>query len=189
MEGLAAAVTAIEWFNERVGRVISWLSILLVFNTCLVAVLRYGFSLGWVWLQEVYLWTHAIIFLLASGYTLLHDGHVRIDVFYGAARPKTKALINAFGTLMFLFPTLILIWWVSYPYVELSWSRLEGSQEAGGLAGLFLLKSCILAFVVLVGLQGLALLLRSILVLCGAEEWSPDFNAAPQGSAAAHSGE
>lgn len=171
MKGLAAAVVAIERLNERVGRVVSWLSIVLVLNTCLVAVLRYGFSLGWVWLQEVYLWTHASIFLLASGYTFLHDGHVRIDVFYGPASARAKAWINAFGTIFFLFPTLFLIWWVSFPYVELSWSRLEGSQQAGGLAGLFLLKSCILAFVILVGLQGVALLLRSILVLQGAEEW------------------
>lgn len=173
MNSLAAVVRAIDRLNEHIGRVLAWLALLLVFNTFFVAVLRYGFSRGWVWLQETYIWMHAIIFLGAAGYTLLHEGHVRIDVFYGPASVRTKAWVNFLGTLFFLFPALIVIWWVAFPYVRLSWGRLESSQEAGGLPGLFLLKSCMLVFVVLLGLQGLALLLRSIAVLRGQAEWDP----------------
>lgn len=173
MNSLAGVVRAIDRLNEHIGRVISWLAIVLVFNTFLVAVLRYGFSRGWVWLQETYIWMHAIIFLGAAGYTLLHEGHVRIDVFYGPASIRTKAWINLFGVLLFLFPSLIVICRVAFPYVALSWSRLEASQEAGGLPGLFVLKSFMLVFVVLLGLQGLALLLRSIAVLRGHAEWDP----------------
>ena len=172
MTWLAAVVRSIEGLNERIGRAVSWLAVLLVLNTCLVAVLRYGFSRGWVWLQESYVWMHAIIFLVAAGYTLLHEGHVRIDIFYGPASIRTKAWIDALGTVFFLAPTLAVIAWVVWPYVHLSWTRLESSQEAGGLPGLFLLKSCMLLFVALVGLQGLALLLRSVMVLLGHAEWS-----------------
>ncbi len=174
MSGLKWAIVAIERLNEAVGRTVSWLTLLMVFLTCFVAVLRYGFSLGFVWLQELYIWMHATVFLLASGYTLLHDGHVRIDLIYGPASLKFKAWLNIGGTLLFLFPMLGLIFWVALPYVQLSWERLETSQEAGGLHGLFLLKSCMILFVVFLALQGIALVLRSILVLAGEPEWSPD---------------
>lgn len=164
---LEAIARAIDWLNERIGRAVSWLVLLLVLNTFLVAVLRYGFSVGWVALQESYVWMHAIVFMVAAGYTLLHDGHVRIDIFYRVVSLKTRAWINLLGVIFLLLPSLGLIWWASYSYVALSWSRLETSQEAGGLQGLFLLKTCILIFVVLLGLQGLALAIRSILVLTG----------------------
>lgn len=174
MSGLKRSIRAIEWINETVGRSVSWLTLLMVFLTCFVAVLRYGFSLGFVWMQELYIWMHAMVFLLASGYTLLHDGHVRIDLIYGPASLKFKAWLNIAGTIFFLFPTLALIGWVALPYVQLSWSRFETSQEAGGLQGLFILKSCMLLFVFFLALQGLALVLRSVLVLNGHAEWSSD---------------
>jgi TRAP-type mannitol/chloroaromatic compound transport system permease small subunit len=77
MTWLTAVVRSIEGLNERIGRAVSWLAVLLVLNTCLVAVLRYGFSRGWVWLQESYVWMHAIIFLVAAGYTLLHEERIK----------------------------------------------------------------------------------------------------------------
>lgn len=179
--GFAAVVRAIERLNEFVGRTVSWLAIALVFTACIVAVLRYGFNMGWVWMQELYIWMHAIIFLVASGYTLLHEGHVRIDVFYGPASLRTKAWVNIFGTIFFLFPMVGLIGYMAYGYVALSWSRLEASQEAGGLPGLFLLKSGILVFVLLLALQGVALVLRSVMVLRGNAEWDPSARAGKMG--------
>ncbi|MGD9785484.1 MAG: TRAP transporter small permease subunit [Hyphomicrobiaceae bacterium] len=169
---LKSVIVFIEWINETIGRAVSMLALPLVLVTCAVAVLRYGFSMGWVWMQELYIWTHAVIFLVASGYTLLQEGHVRIDVIYGPASLRTKAWINIIGTLFFLLPMIGLIAYVALPYVALSWSRLETSQEAGGLSGLFLLKSCMLVFAALLALQGLALFLRSILVLAGEAEWT-----------------
>ena len=59
------------------------------------------------------------------------------------------------------------------PYVLLSWERLETSREAGGLHGLFLWKTCILIFVILLGLQGIALAIRSYMVLRGNADWDP----------------
>ena len=173
MTPVAAVVKAIELLNEQLGRLVSWLVLFLVLNTFSVAVLRYGFSRGWVWLQETYVWMHAMVFLGAAGYTLLHDGHVRIDVLYGGASVRARAWINVFGTLFILAPMLTVVAWAAYPYVQLSWERFEGSQEAGGLPGLFLLKSFLLVFVVSLGLQGLALLLRSLMVLAGHAEWDP----------------
>ncbi len=161
----AALVRAIDRTNEVIGRWTSWLVLSMVLTTFAVAVLRYGFDLGWIWLQEIYVWMHAVIFLVAAGYTLLHDGHVRVDIFYRAASERAKAWINLIGFAVFLIPTIAVIWWSSWPYVRLSWQRLEVSREAGGMHGLFLLKTAILVFCVLLVLQGLAFAVRNLFVL------------------------
>ena len=164
---LAAIVKAVDGLNERVGRLTSWLVLTMVVNTFLVAVLRYGFDLGWVWLQELYVWMHGAIIMIGVGYTLLHDGHVRVDIFYRAASRRAKAWINLIGTIFLLFPTIGAVIWVVWPYVMLSWQRLEVSREAGGMPGLFLWKTTMLMFCALLFLQGVALMCRSILVLSG----------------------
>ncbi len=167
MKILAAFARWVDGINEWVGRTVSWLSFGIVVVTFLVAMLRYIFNLGWVWMQESYVWMHGIVFMVASGYTLLYDGHVRVDIFYRDASERFKAWVDLFGSLFLLLPGIGIVWYAAYTYVLMSWIRVEQSREAGGMPGLFLLKSCMLAFCVLVGLQGLALAFRSILVLTG----------------------
>jgi TRAP-type mannitol/chloroaromatic compound transport system permease small subunit len=108
--------------------------------------------------------------MLGAGYTLLHEGHVRVDVFYRGASVRYKAWVDLLGALFLALPMLIVVFNVALPYVETSWTRLESSREAGGLPGLFLLKTVIPLFCVLVGLQALALAARSLLVLRGDRE-------------------
>ena len=145
----------------------------MVLVTFAAVVLRYGFSLGWIWLQESYIWMHGIVFMLGAGYTLLHDGHVRVDLFYRDARPRYKAWVNLAGSVVLLLPMVVVVAWFSWPYVIDSWIYLEGSPKTDGLPGLFLLKSVLLAFCVLIGLQGLALAGRSVLYLAGRPEFRP----------------
>ena len=163
---IAAVVRAIDRLNERVGNAVSWVTLALVLTTFAVAVLRYGFELGWVWLQELYVWMHGTVFTVCAAYTLLHDGHVRVDIFYRTGSDRFRAWVNLLGTAFLLMPMLGVIWWTSYPYVKLSWQRLEDSPEAGGMHGLFVFKSMILVFCVLLALQGLALMIRSAYALC-----------------------
>ena len=169
---LASLVRGIDWLNEWTGRATSWLVLMMVLTTFLVAVLRYGFGIGWVWMQETYVWMHGAIIMVAAGYTLLHDGHVRVDIFYRAARARTKAWVDLIGTIVFLVPTIAMVSWVTWPYVLLSWHRLESSREAGGMPGLFVWKTTMLLFCVLLLLQGIALALRSLFVLTGIRESS-----------------
>ncbi len=167
---LSAIVKAVDGLNERVGRATSWLVLTMVINTFLVATLRYGFNVGWVWLQELYVWMHGTIIMVAAGYTLRHDGHVRVDIFYQAISRRAKAWVNLIGTIFLLFPTLGSVLWVIWPYVMLSWQRLETSREAGGMQGLFLWKTTMLVFCALLILQGVALVCRSLLVLSGSKD-------------------
>ena len=174
MELIAGFVRGVDRVNEIVGRVVAWLTLLMVLTTFFVAAMRYGFSWGRVWIQESYVWMHGIVFMLGAGYTLLHDGHVRVDIFYRPASVRFKAWVDLFGSLVLLLPVIVMVFWVSWPYVVESWVKVEGSREAGGLEGLYFLKSVILAFCVLTGAQGLALAGRSLLILGGHPDFQPD---------------
>jgi TRAP-type mannitol/chloroaromatic compound transport system permease small subunit len=170
VNGLKRFVRLTDALNDRIGRAVSWLTLAMVLIVFFVVVARYGFAWGRVWIQESYVWLHGVVFMLGAGYTLLQEGHVRVDVFYRGASVRYKAWVDLLGALFLALPMLITVFVVALPYVETSWSRLEGSREAGGLPGLFLLKTVIPVFCVLVGLQALSLAARSVLVLRGEPE-------------------
>ena len=171
MTRLGDFVRFVDGLNERVGRAIAWLTLAMVLITFAVVVLRYVYAIGWVWLQESYVWLHGVVFMVGAGYTLLHNGHVRVDVFYRPGGARYKAIIDLGGSLLLLMPLIVMVAFVSFDYVADSWARLEESREAGGLPGLFLLKSVLLLFCGLLGLQGLSLAARSLLVLRGHPEF------------------
>jgi TRAP-type mannitol/chloroaromatic compound transport system permease small subunit len=174
MDLLARFVGVVDRLNDLIGRAVAWLTLAMVLITFFVVVMRYGFNWGRVWIQESYVWLHGIVFMVGAGYTLLHNGHVRVDIFYRPGSARHKAWVDLFGSLVLLLPIVVMVFWVSWPYVVESWAKLEGSREAGGLEGLFLLKSMILVFCVLIALQGLSLAARSVLVLKGHPEFVPD---------------
>lgn len=173
LQALASFVRLVSRINDAVGRGVAWLVLAMVLLTFLVVILRYGFALGWVWMQEFYVWLHGIVFMIGAGYTLLHDGHVRVDVFYRAKGPRFRAWVDLLGALLLLLPFTLAIAFVSWPYVLDSWLRLEDSYEAGGMPALFLLKTVILGFCVVIGMQGLSLVARSLLILAGHREFEP----------------
>ena len=146
----------------------------MVLVTFLVVTLRYAFDLGWIAMQESVVYMHAIVFMLGAAYTLKHQGHVRVDIFYQRFSPKTQAWVDLLGTLFLLFPVSIFIIWMGWEYVADSWSVMEGSREAGGLPGVFLLKSLIIAMPALMLLQGLSLIITNVLLLQGRLETESD---------------
>lgn len=174
MSGLVAFVNLVDRLNERIGRGVAWLTLLMVMITFVVVILRYVYAVGWVWLQESYVWLHGVVFMVGAGYTLLHNGHVRVDIFYRPNSLRYKAVIDLLGSFLLLLPMVAVVSFVSYDFVVDSWSRFEESREAGGLPGLFLLKTVILLFCLLIGLQGLSLAARSFLVLIGHPEFQPE---------------
>lgn len=164
---LGQVVNKIDAVTELVGRSVSWLTLAMMIVMFAVVVLRYLFNAGSIAMQESVMYLHAAVFMLAAGYTLKHDGHVRVDIFYREMTPRKKALVDFFGTTFLLMPVLIFIGWISWQYVMNSWSVMEGSPEAGGIHGVYLLKTLILAMVGLMLLQALAEGLRNLLVLMG----------------------
>ncbi len=167
MSFLVRFVGGVDALNEYVGRGVAWLTLAMVLITFSVVIMRYVFSFGFVWLQESYVWLHGIVFMAGAGYTLLHGGHVRVDIFYRPADARRKAWVDLIGAFVLMLPMILLVFFVSYDYVLKSWAIGEGSREAGGLPGLFLLKSFLWVFCILVGLQCLSMAGRAVLVLAG----------------------
>ena len=102
---------------------------------------------------------------LTAAWTLCTGGHVRVDIFYADASPRRRALIDLFGTLLLLLPFMLTLLWLSVPYAARSWAIMERSQETGGLPLVFVLKTLIPVFAVLMALQGVAQAIRAIGVL------------------------
>lgn len=130
-----------------------------------VVILRYLFNTGWIAMQESILYMHALVFMLGAAYTLKHDSHVRVDIFYHKMSQRGKAWVDVLGTLLLLFPVCLFILTYSWDYVSSSWALQEGSREAGGLAGLFLLKTSIILLPLLIIIQGISLFLKNILII------------------------
>lgn len=165
MAPMLRIVHHIESFIELLGRALSWLSVAMVLLTFAVVILRYVFDLGWVAMQDAITYMHAVLFLLASAYALKHDEHVRVDVLYSKLSVRGRAWVNFLGTLLILFPVCGFIFWISWVYVLDSWRIFEASSETGGLPGVFLLKTTILLMAALLMLQGVALLLKNLVLL------------------------
>ncbi len=152
---LSSLIRRLENFIDWSGRTASWLSLFLVLVTFSVVVLRYLFDSGSIALQESMTYLHACVFLLGMAYTLQQDAHVRVDIFYSRFSETGKAWVDLIGACFFLLPFMLFLSWVSWQYVTDSWKVLEGSREAGGLPGVYLLKSLILVMAALLTLQTL----------------------------------
>ncbi len=167
-------LTILDTLAEWTGRSVAWLTYGMVLATLLVVVLRYGFSVSITALSESVAYQFAMIFMLGAAYTLKHDDHVRVDLFYRRLSAKGQAWVNLAGTLLFLVPVMSLIFWISSDYVLASWSLHEGSREGGGLPFVYLLKTLLWLMPALMLLQGLAEFLRSIAILRGDMAPAPD---------------
>lgn len=156
-----------EQLSDWTGRLVAWLTLAMVITTFAVVVMRYLFDMGSIAMQESISAMHALVFMLGASYTLRHEGHVRVDIFYRRFGPKGRAWVDFLGVILLLLPVTGFIIWISWDYVASSWALLEGSREAGGLPGVFLVKSVIPLMALLLMLQGLAMGWRALCVIRG----------------------
>jgi len=162
LTSLIKIADGIDAFSNRMGRIVAWGALIMVLLQFTVVLMRHVFGLSSIWMQESILYLHGLLFMLVAGYTLLCDGHVRVDIFYREASARYKATIDLMGTFLFLWPVCALITYASWPYVSISWKVLEGSRETSGIPAVFLLKTAILVFAFIVALQGLSTVIRSL---------------------------
>jgi TRAP-type mannitol/chloroaromatic compound transport system permease small subunit len=168
-----ALADRIDRLNAAIGRSVAWLCLLVVLVQFTVVVLRYVFGTGSIWLTETIIYGHATLFMLAAAWTLREGGHVRVDIFYADASPRARAIVDLVGALVLLLPFVGVLAWFSWPYVARSWAILERSREASGLPLVFLLKTLIPLFALLLGLQGIAQAARAWLTLAGGDPPDP----------------
>ena len=164
---MAFFIRAAERIIEWAGRIVAWFMVANVLIVFLVVVLRYVFGLGWASLQELYIYLHATAFMLGSAYTHQKDRHVRVDIVYGRAGHRYRALTDLLGNLLLLAPVFGWLLYTSLPFVQVSWARLETSHQSGGLPGVFLLKTVIPVTCALLIGQGLCIAWHSLRALRG----------------------
>jgi len=165
MTVLHSIIRLIDAYTDRSGQILAWLCLGMTLVTCGVVMLRYGFGTGSVAAQESVTYMHATLFMLAAAFTLKRGSHVRVDIFYRSFSTRTRAWINCLGGIVFLLPFGVFILGISWQFVLDGWVVLEGSQDPGGIQGVFLLKSLIPLMAVNLLLQGLAETLRNALLL------------------------
>jgi len=160
----------IDRLNAAIGRTAAWACLFVVAVQFIVVVMRYAFGTGSIWLSESIVYAHAALFMLAAAWTLREGGHVRVDVFYADASPRRKARIDLLGAVLLLLPFMLVLLFFAMPYVARSWAIFESSRETSGIPGVYLLKSLIPLFAVMMALQGVAQAIRAADVLSGTDK-------------------
>lgn len=173
MRILAWVAALICGLNLVIGKVFSWLAVGIVLVCFTVVVQRYLFATSHVWMQDLYVWMNGAMFTAVAGFALLRDDHVRVDIFYRPARMRSRAIADLLGVLLFLLPFCWVVYAYSIPFVIRAWGYGEASANVGGMPGLYILKAFIIAFAALIALQGVAMAIRSILVLAGRPDLVP----------------
>jgi TRAP-type mannitol/chloroaromatic compound transport system permease small subunit len=151
MKGLLALSRGIDVLNEHLGRLVYWCVLVMVLVSAGNATSRYALNMASnAWL-ELQWYLFSVVFLLCSGYTLLHNEHIRIDVVSSRLPRRTQVWIDVFGLIFFLLPMSLFIMWLSWPVFMNAWTSGEISGSAGGLirwpvrllvpAGFFLLSA------------------------------------------------
>lgn len=151
----------IDQINERVGQWVSWLTLALVLLVFVNVFLRYVFNLPLAWSKELEWHLFALIFLFGAGYSLRHDRHVRVDLFYEKAGKADQQRINFWGTLLFLIPWCLVLIYAGWNAAVDAWRMGERSPESAGLSNLWLIQFALPVGISLLLLQGIAELIRS----------------------------
>lgn len=167
---LVKTLHIIDRFTRLCGHTLAWLLYAMMLITCAVVLLRYGFSIGTIAMQESVIYLHGLVFMLGAAYALQCDSHVRVDIFYRNYSLRSKALVNLLGTFFFLLPVCLFIIYVSWNYVDSAWSIRETSVETQGIAAVFLLKTLIPLLAVLLLVQAVAEIIRNVLRLSAQQD-------------------
>jgi len=173
MNALKALTNVIDGINKVMGAVATLFILLLVLVTMTDVTLRYLFRAGSVAFQELEWHLYAANFVLAAGWTMLKDGHVRIDILYNRGGPRKRAVIDLLGVFLLCIPFCLIVIWSSWPYFINAWSIREGSPDPGGLPARYILKAMIPLGFSLVLLQAFSQAVKSFFTLTGKEDQIP----------------
>lgn len=165
-EKLAAGIDA---FIDLVGRTISWLALAVALVMGANVFARYGFSIGFIWAQELEWHLLVPLTLVGMSYALRHGEHVRVDVLYASFSDRTKHAINALSAVLAMIFSALVIW-LSMAFVWQSWAMGEGSPNPGGIGALYTMKAMIPIGFALLFLQSLAQAIQSVIAFRAAHE-------------------
>jgi TRAP-type mannitol/chloroaromatic compound transport system permease small subunit len=168
MDGLRRFADLIDGLNDRVGRTASWLILLVVGTLFLQIPMREFVRYGHREVNDIGQLFHATVFMIGVAYAMRWDGHVRVDILYRRLSARGRAAVDLAGTVLFILPWLFIVTRAAIPIVRNSWHELEQFADTY-TPGYFLLKTQLLVFAALVGLQALANISRDLATLLDAE--------------------
>ncbi len=164
MTSLSRIADGLDWFIDRIGRVTGWCAFALVCVMAFNVLLRYFFRTGSVAMQELEWHLMAPICLLGLSYAILHDGHVKVDILYGKFSLYIQRLVD-FVSMIMVCVLVAILFYLSLPYVEQSYSIGEQSPDPGGLTNRWIVKAMLPIGFALLFIQGVAATLRAWLSL------------------------
>ena len=164
----------IDAVTNAVGSVINWIWIVLVLIIVVNVIMRYALGVNYIWVEEVQWHMYAVGFMIAIGYGITHDAHVRVDVVASGLKPRTRAIIEFLGITLLILPLVYLMITYAIPFVESSWQRNEASSAPGGLTNRWAIKSVIIIAFVFIGLAAVSRLLRVGAFLFGGQRGRAD---------------
>ena len=166
MSALESFVRLVNSMNEYIGRFVSWFTLATVIICFVVVVLRYALGIGILWLQELYIWSHAIVFMAGAGYTMLHGGHVRVDIFYTNFTARKKGLVNAFGSiflgLSFSWTILLVGMKNKSAMINMPIAKFEVSQSGYGLYVKYWMAGFLAIFAITMAIQFVSYFLDAV---------------------------
>ena len=158
-------IEIVDSVSLTIGQLIKWGLPLLVFSVAISVFALSLFGLSWTKLFESAQYIHATVIMLGAAMTLLLNEHVRVDIFQSKLKRPQKALVDFIGFHVGLMPVCLILIWSSNSFIGFSWQTLEGSAESDGIRGLYLLKTLIPIFAVMMLAQGLSISLRAVMVM------------------------
>jgi TRAP-type mannitol/chloroaromatic compound transport system permease small subunit len=160
----------IDRFQDVLGRALSWLMLAMVLTVFFDVVSRYLFARSFVFTQELEWYIFAVAYLMAGGYVMLWDEHVRVDIVYSRLSPRRKAWLDFILIWVFFFPSVLLVIYTTWPFFRNSLAVMEGSPDPGGIPLRWALKGVIIVAFAILALQGISQSIKSFYVARGWEE-------------------
>ena len=160
----------IDAFQERWGTGVSWLMLGMVLVVFSDVIFRYLFNMSWVFVQELEWHLFGLVYLLAAGYTMLHNEHVRVDIWYAKQAPRKQAWVDFILLFVMFFPSCLMIIYTTWPFLKHSFAVNEGSPDPGGIPARWALKSVIILGFVLLVAQGISQAIKNFYWAMGWEQ-------------------
>lgn len=162
-------ITLLDDISYRIGEITKWALPLLVLSIAFSVFALSIFGLNWTKLSESAAYFHASVIMLGAAATLLAGQHVRVDIFHTRMSAKSRSLVDFAGFYALLLPVCLIIIWDSQSFVNFAWRIFEGSSENDGIQGVFLLKTLVPVFAVMMIAQSLSIAMRAAMCLHGKE--------------------
>jgi len=169
MKFLNIFIMIVDGINEWIGKILSWMIVVLVLLTVIEVIARYFFNSPTIWNFEVTTQLYGFYFIMLIGYTLKHNGHVSVEIISSTFRPRTRAAISVLCYLVLFFPFCAIFIWQGVLFASKSWGMMEHSQSAFS-PPLYPIKTVLPIAAILLGLQGLGLFFKKLYFLIKGSE-------------------